>query len=57
MPSVTTDSISFGDDDEIIGPIPVPCAIAKLAEGWQILLSAARVDGEWRLLNVVNGEI
>jgi hypothetical protein len=56
---VTDNSITFEDWDEtIVGPITVPPKVAKLASpGWEILLSAVCVDGEWRLLEVVNGEI
>jgi ribonuclease HI len=51
--------ITFADGGtgEPVGTVAVPPHIAEMAEyGWEILLTAARVDGEWRLLEVVNGE-
>jgi ribonuclease HI len=56
---VTDNSITFVDwDEKLVGPITVPPKIADLASPeWQILLSAVCVDGEWRLLQVANGEI
>ncbi|WP_432994013.1 hypothetical protein [Dactylosporangium sp. CA-233914] len=37
--------------------VGVPARIAALAQpGWSILLSAARIDGTWHLLDVVNGD-
>lgn len=58
---VTDDSISFGDWDSekpTVGPVAIPAEVAELADtGWEILLSAVQVDGEWLLLDVANGEI
>jgi ribonuclease HI len=56
---VGVDTITFGDEfpDIEVGPVRVPAGIAKMAEtGWRILLSAHRVNGEWHLTDVVNGE-
>jgi hypothetical protein len=40
-----------------VGPVAVPPEVAEAtAPGWDILLSAARVNGEWRLLDVVSGD-
>ncbi len=37
--------------------VAVPPEVAKVIEtGWTILLSAARINGEWWLLNVVSGD-
>jgi ribonuclease HI len=57
--AVTDESITFEDyGDLIIGPITLPPEITELARpGWQILLTAARLEGEWRLLEVVNGDL
>lgn len=53
---ITRDSITFDDHEDTVGPVPVPPEICAMAEkGWQILLTAARVEGRWVLLNVVNG--
>jgi ribonuclease HI len=58
---VTDDSISFGEWDSeqpTVGPVAIPAEVAELADtGWEILLSAVQVDGEWLLLDVANGEI
>ncbi len=56
---ITETSITFEEwgGGATIGPVELPPAICALAErGWQILLSAARVDGRWILLQVVNGD-
>ncbi|GAA3222131.1 hypothetical protein [Actinocorallia longicatena] len=56
---ITEGSITFREDglDTEIGPISLPpriCAMAK--PGWRILLTAARLDGRWTLLQAVNGD-
>ncbi|MFJ8140856.1 hypothetical protein [Streptomyces sp. NPDC096013] len=63
---VTADSLTFKDydrgyDDEddcpLVGPIPVrPEIAARARTGWRILLSAVKVRGEWRLVQVVSGD-
>jgi hypothetical protein len=36
-----------------VGPIEVPTAASDLARpGWQVLITAARIEGSWRLLEV-----
>jgi hypothetical protein len=43
-------------EPRLVGPVAVPAEVARLTEpGWSILLSAARIDGQWRLLEVMNG--
>ncbi|MEU0194846.1 hypothetical protein ABZ250_34185 [Streptomyces afghaniensis] len=45
------------DDCPAVGPVPVRPEIAALARtGWQILLSAVKVRGQWRLVEVVSGD-
>lgn len=67
---VTEDSVTFIDesgyyarlaDDDAPEPprvrVAVPPGVAGVIEsGWTILLSAARINGEWCLLNVVSGD-
>jgi ribonuclease HI len=56
---VGVDTITFCDDypELEVGPVSVPPEIAEMAEtGWRILLSAHRVNGEWHLTQVVNGD-
>jgi len=56
---VGVNTITFRDDypELKVGPVSVPPEIAEMAEtGWRILLSAHRVNGKWRLTQVVNGD-
>lgn len=56
---IGVDTITFRDDypELEVGPVSVPPEIAEMAEtGWRILLSAHRVNGEWHLTQVVNGD-
>jgi ribonuclease HI len=56
---IGVDTITFHDDypELEVGPVSVPPEIAEMAEtGWRILLSAHRVNGEWHLTQVVNGD-
>lgn len=56
---IGVDTITFRDDypELEVGPVSVPPQIAEMAEtGWRILLSAHRVNGEWHLTQVVNGD-
>ena len=53
------DWITFYDgwDGTHVGPVAVPPDLASMAQrGWEILLSAVKKGGEWRLLEVANGE-
>lgn len=57
---VTPTSITFADwsgEEPPVGPIELPPEVAALGRpGWQVLLSAAVVDGEWFLVSVSNGD-
>ncbi|OUD03661.1 hypothetical protein [Streptomyces swartbergensis] len=63
---VTARSLIFRDydrgyDDEedcpAVGPVPVrPEIAARARTGWRILLSAVKVRGQWRLVEVVSGD-
>jgi ribonuclease HI len=45
------------DDGPAVGPVPVrPEIAARARTGWRILLSAAKVRGQWRLVEVVSGD-
>jgi ribonuclease HI len=55
---IADSSIMFGGHgNRCVGPIAVPLEISRMAKSrWQILLSAARINGTWRLLDVANGD-
>jgi hypothetical protein len=67
---VTGESVTFVDESDYYArladddapepprvPVAVPPEVAEAVEtGWTILLSAARINGEWCLLNVVSGD-
>jgi ribonuclease HI len=55
---VTIASVGAGEITfERIGAVAVPAEIAAQARaGWRILLTAARLDGDWYLLDVAHGE-
>lgn len=56
---VTKTSITFKNDPggATIGPVTLPADVCALARpGWQILLTAARINGHWTLCQVVNGD-
>lgn len=43
------------DDCPVVGPVPVrPEIAARARTGWRILLSAVKVRGQWRLVEVVS---
>jgi ribonuclease HI len=57
---IEQDSITFDDwvGEVLVGPVGLPPEICRPARhGWQVLLSAARVDGEWVLTDVVNADL
>ncbi|MFI5976431.1 hypothetical protein [Streptomyces sp. NPDC051452] len=63
---VTAGSLTFKDYDRgyeeeddcpVVGPVPVrPEIAARARPGWRILLSAVKVSGRWRLVQVVSGD-
>jgi ribonuclease HI len=56
---ITPNSLTFEDwtDETTVGPVKLPAEICAMAQSdWQILLTAARVNGRWILLRVVNGD-